>query len=272
MTAAEDREHLDVVRARFTRTAQEFARFALATRSDEAERLAGLAAPCGDEVALDLACGPGTFTRAFASRVRYLYGLDLTPAMLAEARAATARAGLANVAFACGDANALPFADAALGLAVCAYSFHHFLEPARAIGELGRVVRRGGRVAAVDIIVPEGADPEWNNRIERARDSSHARTLTPAELLALFEAAGLRVRAQEVGERLRRFDHWMQTVGWPPGTPAYAETRCLMAASVARDLSGFCPRLVPASSGSAAAAQREIEFVQTSLFMVAEKR
>ncbi len=272
MSSAADREHLDLVRSRFTRTAQEFSRFALATRGDEAERLARLAGPRGDELALDLACGPGTFTRALASRVRHLCGLDLTPAMLEQARAATARAGLANVAFACGDANALPFADATLDLAVCTYSFHHFLDPARVARELRRVVRPGGRVGLVDMVVPEGADPEWNNRIERARDSSHARTLTASEFHALLEAAGLRVVGQEIGERLRRFDDWMQTVNGPPGTPLYAETRRLMEAAMRGDLAGFHARLVRASPGQAGAGQDEIEFVQTSLFVVAEKR
>src|SRR5712692_142809 len=272
MSSAADREHLDLVRSRFTRTAQEFSRFALATRGDEAERLARLAGPRGDELALDLACGPGTFTRALASRVRHLCGLDLTPAMLEQARAATARAGLANVAFACGDANALPFADATLDLAVCTYSFHHFLDPARVARELRRVVRPGGRVGLVDMVVPEGADPEWNNRIERARDSSHARTLTASEFHALLEAAGLRVAGQEIGERLRRFVDWMHTVNGPPRTPLYAETRRLMEAAMRGDLAGFHARLERASPGQAGAGQDEIEFVQTSLFVVAEKR
>ncbi len=271
MTTSEQRDQLQRVRSRFTRTAEEFASFALTTRGDEAERLALLAAPGGDEFALDLACGPGTFTRAIAARVRHLVALDLTPAMLDQARQATSRAGLANVAFACGDANALPLADSALGLAVCAYGLHHFLDPARPICELGRVVRSGSRVALVDMIVPGGADVDWNNRIERARDSSHARTLTAAEIRALLEAAGLRVLVQETSERLREFDGWMQSVKWPPGTPAYAETRRLMEASIPGDRAGFRPRLVAASAAELAPARDALEFVQTSLFAVAEK-
>ncbi|MBI3670062.1 MAG: class I SAM-dependent methyltransferase [Acidobacteria bacterium] len=268
-----DREHLGRVRERFTRTAQQFASFALSMRSEEAERLANLALAdfpaAAQGTAVDLACGPGTFTRAFAARVGFMIGLDLTPAMLGEAQQTAARAALTNLAFACADANALPLPVAAMDLAVCAYSYHHFLEPRRAIQEMARVLRPGGRLAGVDIIVPEAADPEWNNRIERARDTSHARTLTTAELHALVEAAGLRLLASAIGERLRQFDHWMQIVGYAPGSPAYDETRRLLETSMPGDTAGFHPRFAAAA---APGAPPELEFVQTSLFLVAEKR
>jgi len=269
--AAAESEHLDRVRDRFTRTAEAFAQFALTVRSDEAERLAALSAPRSDARVLDLACGPGTFTRPVALRARFVVGVDLTPAMLDQARQASARAGLANVAFACADANALPFGDSAVDLALCAYSLHHFLHPARTVRELCRVVRRGGKVAVVDLIVPQGADAEAHTGIERARDSSHANSLGRSELFSLLDVAGLRVVAEEVGERVRRFDDWLRVVGSPPGSPAYAAARRLMEASLTGDTAGFHPRFVPAAAG-AAPAQMELEFVQTSLFVVAEKR
>src|SRR5574337_492240 len=107
--------------------------------------------------------------------------------MLEHARQATARAGLANVAFACADANILPCADAKLQIAVCGYCFHHFLEPARAVREIAHVLARSGRIAVEDLIVPEGADAGLNNRIERTRDPSHVRTLTLPQLHDLLE-------------------------------------------------------------------------------------
>lgn len=265
-----DREQLDRIRDRFTRTAERFADFALGARHDEAERLASLALKdfpdAAQALALDLACGPGTFLRGLGPHVRFILGLDLTAAMLARARAAARDAGLDRAGFAFADANTLPLADASLDLAVCGYSLHHFLHPERIIRELARVIRRGGRVAIADLIVPDGADSELNNRIERTRDPSHARTLATREIHSILETAGLRVRASETSGRPRNFDQWMEMMDASPGKPAYAEARRLMLSSIPGDRAGFHPRLTPGGAGDGL-----LEYVQTILCVVAEK-
>jgi ubiquinone/menaquinone biosynthesis C-methylase UbiE len=261
-----DRSQLDRVRERFTRTAQQFAKFSLTKRSEEAEQLVALAAPTGAERTLDLACGPGTFTCAFAPRVRRILGLDLTSALLAQAREATRQAGLTNIEFACGDATALPFRGGAFDLAVCGYSLHHFADAAAALAELARIVRGGGRLAIVDLIIPEGADAEAHNAIEIARDASHVRTLRAAEMRAMVEAAGLRLRAEKTTERLREFDDWMRIAGWGPGDAAYAETRRLLEATLADDRAGFHPRRAASPEGAGA-----LQFIQVSHFVIADR-
>lgn len=247
---------------RFTRTAEEFARFSLTTRAEEAQILVNLTAPRGDERALDLACGPGTFTRAFAPRVKFILGLDLTPAILAQAQNAAAKENIANVAFALGDATRIPLPEWSLDLAVCAYSLHHFPDPEAALRELVRVVTPGGFVSLVDIVAPEEPPrAAANNEIERARDSSHMTTLRQSDLRHLLKASGLRLRGWQVTERLRGFDEWMQVAGWKRGDPAFEETKRRMEAAMPRDLSGFKARLVAS----------EMEWVQTSAFLVAER-
>ena len=268
------REQLDRVRERFTRTAQQFASFSLSKRSREAEELLALAAPRGGELAFDLACGPGTFTCAFAPRVRRIVGLDLTAALMEQGRAAARDAGLGNVEFALGDANALPFSGASFDLATCAYGLHHFAAPDAALRELGRVVRRGGRLALADIFVPaDSAVAAANNHIERVRDASHARTLSIGELRAMVEAAGFRVQEQTISERLRQLDDWLRIAGWAPSDAAYAETRRLMAASISStpgvgDTAGFRARW---SDAAISTGEREIEFVQVTLLLIAER-
>lgn len=272
MCAETNREQLDRVRERFTRTAEQFARFSLATRAEEAELLMELAAPQNTERALDLACGPGTFTCALARRVRSAIALDLTLPLMEQARMAVARAELRNVTFGCADAMALPLADASLDLAVCGYSLHHFSEPARAIHELARAVRPGGRVALMDLVAPEETErAAANNHIESARDSSHCTTLRPSHFRQLVESAGLRVRDSRIAERWRSFDDWMRIAGWEPSDAAYAETRRLMEASIAGDTAGFRPRVVTAAEPSPVAAADDIEFLQVSMALVAER-
>lgn len=151
----DDRQQKDLIRDRFTLTAEVFGNYAVAERAREAELLAKLLDLRGDERAVDLACGPGTLALRFARHVRWICGLDLTPAILKRARVSAAAEGLSNLDFAIGDAQALPFADGSLDVAITSYSLHHMSDAARVIGEMARVVRRRGRVGVIDIRVLE---------------------------------------------------------------------------------------------------------------------
>jgi ubiquinone/menaquinone biosynthesis C-methylase UbiE len=87
---------------------------------------------------------------------------------------------------------ALPFADEAFDVVTCRFAFHHFEEPAKALAEMARVCRRGGRVALCDAIAP--ADPAKAsafNAMERHRDPSTVAFRSFSHLIDLFAAAGL---------------------------------------------------------------------------------
>jgi ubiquinone/menaquinone biosynthesis C-methylase UbiE len=259
----------NLVREQFTRTAQIFGDYAVASRVNEAERLARMVNAGPRDRAVDLACGPGTLALRFARHVRWICGLDLTPAILVRARRSAAAEGLANLEFAIGDAQALPFPDDSLDIAVSSYSFHHFPDPVHAIGETARVVRRGGRVGILDILLPN--DPEvsaLNNRIEILRDASHTRTLGREEFESAFARHGLRVLETAVEENTRPFDHWMLVAGWKPGDSAYGEARRLMEASIPDDSAWFHPRFEPSEAGSG---ELELVLTNTTLFIAGEK-
>src|SRR5262245_12906714 len=87
----------------------------------------------GDERVLDVGCGAGHTALAFAPRVREVVGLDLTPAMLAEAAALAEARGLGNLRFERGDAMALPYPDAGFDLVTCRQCAHHFERPEAAL-------------------------------------------------------------------------------------------------------------------------------------------
>jgi SAM-dependent methyltransferase len=243
-----DEELKALVRERFTKTAEVFGEYAVTHRVTEAETLARMVAANENDRAVDLACGPGTLALRFARHVRWICGLDFTPAILQRAQHTAARDGLLHkLTFAIGDAQSLPFANDSLDLAVTSYSLHHISDPARVISEMARVVKGGGRVGIIDIEVPE--DPKvraLNHRIEVIRDHSHSRSLTQREFETMFSAAGLRITAIEHKGHPRTFEHWMHVAGWKPSDPEYQQAYGLMVGSIADNGANFQPRLEPA--------------------------
>ena len=260
--------HQEKIRERFTKTADVFAKTVRRVRTEEAERLAERAtaglANAEKMLAIDLACGPGTFTRPLAARVRQAIGADLTPAMVEKARAEAARDGIANIEFVCADIYALPFADGVAGIVSCGYAFHHMTDPARALAEMARVLQPGGRMAITDIIVPEGCDGAFQDQVERVRDPSHTTTQSVANFHALIGNLGLRVVSENIHDNWHDFDVWLGNAGKAPGDPIYVQTRGMMESCIANDSSGFRPR----RSDKVASG---LEFMHTVLLLIAEK-
>lgn len=100
----------------------------------------------GDGV-LDVACGPGNFTRDFAGAVGpagLAVGIDASPTMLARAVRDTAQA---NVVYVRGNAVELPFRDASFDAVCCFAALHLFADPLIALDHMTRVLTPGGRLA-----------------------------------------------------------------------------------------------------------------------------
>jgi SAM-dependent methyltransferase len=105
-----------------------------------------LALASGDGV-LDVACGPGNFTRDFARVVGpagLAVGIDASPTMLRRAVRDTPEG---EVAYVRGDAVRLPFRDASFDAVCCFAALHLFSEPFVALDHMTRVLTPGGRIA-----------------------------------------------------------------------------------------------------------------------------
>jgi SAM-dependent methyltransferase len=99
----------------------------------------------GDRL-LDVACGPGNFTRDFAEAAGEgtVVGLDASRTMLDVAVRETEED---NVAYVRGDASALPFRDGTFDAVCCFAALYLIEQPMQAIAEIVRVLAPGGRVA-----------------------------------------------------------------------------------------------------------------------------
>jgi ubiquinone/menaquinone biosynthesis C-methylase UbiE len=100
----------------------------------------------GDGV-LDVACGPGNFTREFAGIVGEAglsVGIDASPTMLARAMRDTDPGSASYVR---GNAVELPFRDHSFDGVCCFAALHLFSEPFVAIDHMARVLTPGGRIA-----------------------------------------------------------------------------------------------------------------------------
>ena len=161
------------------------------------------------DLVLDVAGGTGHVARAYAEHALCATVLDLTREMLAVGKREVDAAGVRNVIFQLGEADAMPFLDGSFDLVVSRFAVHHFADPAAALAEMARVCRPGGRVAIFDMVVavPELAD-EYNHR-ERLRDPSHTRALTAEELNAAMRVAGLEIAHLLERDQALPLDRWL---------------------------------------------------------------
>lgn len=139
---------------------------------------------------LDIACGSGSLTLELAPHIAHATGLDLTPAMLDQARNAQAHCGANNVEWVRGDAASLPFPDETFTLVTCSAAFHHFGNAREILAEMARVCSPGGRIVVMDV-TPDADKTGAYDRMEKMRDPSHGHAHSLVELCEMGAALQL---------------------------------------------------------------------------------
>lgn len=234
-------EHRDEVVDQFTRQAAQFAHSPAARNEEIVERILRLAEAGPADTALDVACGPGVLACALARRVRHANGIDLTPAMLDQARTTQAHAALTNLQWDLGDVTAMPYRDGSFSVVTCRFAFHHFPEPLRVLREMRRVAQPGARIVVADS-APSSATAGAFNAMEKLRDPSHTRALPVEELRGLFTAAGLPDPRVEQTRLALDLDSFLAR-SYPPGGEGDKDRlRLMFEKALAGDALGVQPR------------------------------
>jgi SAM-dependent methyltransferase len=156
---------------------------------------------------LDIGSGTGLLSLAAAPKVFHVYALDASPAMCARLADKLRRAQVTNADVLVDAASELPLSSSSIDVVVSNYCFHHMREgeKLRALSEIRRVLRPGGRLVLADMM--------FRVSIVRRRDRSVLALLAgrmlrhgPAGVVRLLKNVG-RVLARR-GEHPADADWW----------------------------------------------------------------
>jgi arsenite methyltransferase len=139
------------------------------------ESFAGVANPwqlgrlAAGERVLDLGSGAGTDSLIAAQMVGdqgRVTGIDMTPAMLAKARAAAAEMGASNVEFVESEAERLPFPDGSFNVVISNGVIDLIPDKDAVFAELYRVLTPGGRIQIADVTIQNPVSAEGRRNID----------------------------------------------------------------------------------------------------------
>lgn len=196
-------------RTQFGPVAESYLTSASHSNEDELADFVRLVGPNGGSV-LDIATGAGHVAYAFAPHADRVLATDITPEMLEIVVREAANRGLTNVDTALMSAEDLDLGDASMQGVVCRLAAHHFHNLPQFLREVYRVLVPGGWFLLVDtcgIDGDAGADAGLDE-IERLRDPSHVRNLTPETWRAALESHGFEV------EKAESLAHEYGVIGW----------------------------------------------------------
>lgn len=155
---------------------------------------AALHATPGERI-LDVGCGPGFYVAEILEEVGpdgSVVGLDPSPDMLAVA--AERAKGHSNVELREGDATSLPFEDDDFDGAISVQVLEYVEDATRALAEIHRVLRPGGRVVVWDVdwgtVSWHSSDPDRMNRVLHAWDEHLVHPSLPRTLGPRLRSAG----------------------------------------------------------------------------------
>ena len=209
----------EAVQERFGRAAASYAVSPTHARGPDLDTLVAAAEPLPASSSghlLDIGTGAGHTAFAFAPLIAHVEALDLTQEMLDQVERGARERGLSNIHCQLGDAEDLPYPDAAFDVVTSRLCAHHFQDVRAFVRETARVLRPAGRLLLMDSMAPEDAALDtFFNAFELLRDPSHVRNHSRSQWRAMLEAAGFEFEVIGSWMLQQEFDSWVERIGTP---------------------------------------------------------
>ncbi|HEY7159225.1 MAG TPA: class I SAM-dependent methyltransferase [Gemmataceae bacterium] len=186
---------------------------------------------------LDAGCGPGLVSETLLRAGYRVVGVDLSSEMIDRARKRCADFG-ARASF---EQQSLfdTFLAGPFDGAISRFVLHHTPDPMSFVRRQLELLRPGGILAVCDHTTdPDAVRAAWHQEIERGRDRTHTRNLTPGGMVDLLAAAGLTDLRLSEESYVLDFDEWFDR-GTQSEDKATVRQRLLSGASAR----GFRPLL-----------------------------
>ncbi len=150
---------------------------------------------------LDIGCGTGWAVGEAAELVNdkgLFYGIDLSSGMIEKAKSNFG--GKENFRFLQANSESIPLDSDFFDVIICTNSFHHYLHPDKALDEMRRLLKSGGKIYILD----PTADAwiiKLIDKIMRLAEPEHVKMYSTEEFRRLFQKAGLKYLASKATNR-----------------------------------------------------------------------
>ena len=140
----------DVVWSRFARLYDRFMKKDMDAYRIVIDRTIHNLAP--DEKVLEVATGTGFISLGLSDYLKQIDAVDFSPMMIGMAKKKAQEKGVSNIRFGVQDAYALSFPSARFDAVIIANTLHIMPDPEKALGEIGRVLKPGGKLIAPNFV------------------------------------------------------------------------------------------------------------------------
>ena len=154
----------------------------------------------------DLGAGEGTLSQLLAKNARKVIAIDSSPKMVEFGSKLAKKHGFKNLEYRLGDIEDPPIAKNSVDLAILSQALHHAIHPQRAIAAAHQILKRGGRLAILDLL---------SHRFERARElyADHWLGFSEVELHQFLEKSGFREIEVSIVAREKQSPHFQTVFG-----------------------------------------------------------